>query len=168
MVDILGQQKEFTKLLETHIGILLKISAVYSRTPQDRQDLLDEMVYQLWKSFATFEGRSSPSTWIYRVALNTALTKVRHDRRDALISYGDIPLNWDQHIISEDPTLRDMYDQLYDTIEMLNDFDKAIILLYLDRHSYEQIGEVMGITSSNVGTRISRIKQQLKILVAKK
>lgn len=167
MVDILEQQKEFTNLLETHIGILLKISAVYSRTAQDRQDLLDEMTYQLWKSFASFQGRSSLSTWIYRVALNTALTKLRYDRRNVLIPYGDVSQHWDQHIVSEDPALRDMYDQLYDSIEMLNDFDKAIILLYLDRHSYEQIAEVMGITQSNVGTRISRIKQQLKNLATK-
>lgn len=167
MVDIIEQQKAFTKILEAHLGILLKISAVYSRTRQDREDLLDEMTYQLWKSFPTFEGRSALSTWVYRVALNTALSKLKHDKRQTWVLFGDNGPNWDQHIISEDPALHEMYEKLYETIEMLNAFDKAIILLYLDRHSHEEIGIIMGISQSNVGTRIGRIKQQLKDLVNK-
>ncbi|GGH14878.1 RNA polymerase sigma factor [Sphingobacterium alkalisoli] len=167
MVDIIKQQKEFTKILEEHLGILLKISAVYSKTRQDREDLLDEMTYQLWKSFSTFEGRSALSTWVYRVALNTALSKLKQDKRQSLLFFWDNSPNWDQHIISEDPSLYEMYDKLYETIEMLNAFDKAIILLYLDRHSHEQIGIIMGISQSNVGTRIGRIKHQLKDLASK-
>ncbi|SRR5690606_40030210 len=167
MDDIIKQQKEFTKILDAHLGILVKISAVYSRTRQDREDLLDEMTYQLWKSFSTFEGRSAPSTWVYRVALNTALSKLKEDKRKSLVFLGDHSPNCDQHVISEDTSLYEMYDKLYETIEMLNAFDKAIILLYLDRHSHEQIGVIMGISQSNVGTRIARIKQQLKNLASK-
>lgn len=167
MDDIIKQQKEFTKILEAHLGILVKISAVYSRTRQDREDLLDEMTYQLWKSFSTFEGRSTLSTWVYRVALNTALSKLKEDKRKSLVFLGDNSPNWDQHVISEDTSLYEMYDKLYETIEMLNAFDKAIILLYLDRHSHEQISVIMGISQSNVGTRIARIKQQLKNLAGK-
>ena len=167
MVDIIEQQKEFTQILETHLGILLKISAIYSRTKQDREDLLDEMTYQLWRSFSTFEGRSALSTWVYRVALNTALSKLKYDKRLSLVFFGDNGPNWDQHIVSEDPALQEMYDKLYETIEMLNPFDKAILFLYLDRHTHEQIGTIMGISQSNVGTRIGRIKQQLKELATK-
>lgn len=167
MDDILEKQNEFTQILEANLRILLKISAVYSRTMQDRQDLLDEMTYQLWKSFSTFEGRSALSTWVYRVALNTAISKLKYDKRRSLILFGDNSPSWDQHIISENPVLQEMYDKLYETIEMLNAFDKAIILLYLDRHTHEQIGVIMGISQSNVGTRIARIKQQLKDLATK-
>lgn len=167
MDDIIKQQKEFTKILEAHLGILVKISAVYSRTRQDREDLLDEMTYQLWKSFSNFEGRSALSTWVYRVALNTALSKLKEDKRKSLVFLGDNSANWDQHVISEDTSLYEMYDKLYETIEMLSAFDKAIILLYFDRHSHEQIGVIMGISQSNVGTRIARIKQQLKNLASK-
>ncbi|MFD2554817.1 RNA polymerase sigma factor [Sphingobacterium tabacisoli] len=167
MLDIIEQQKEFVKILEAHLGILLKISAIYSKTKQDREDLLDEMTYQLWKSFATFEGRSSISTWIYRVALNTALCKLSYDKRHSFVLFGTDSPNWDQHIVSEDPALQDMYSKLYESIDMLSAFDKAIILLYLDRHKHDEIAVIMGISQSNVGTRISRIKQQLKDLASK-
>lgn len=156
-------EEEFLHLLNENFGILLKIAGSYSKTTHDREDLLSETVLQLWQAYPSFGGRSKGSTWLYRVALNTALNKSRHEKTQAFIRYGEYPPgNESPFGLSDDFPKWELYDVLYKAIEKLNDFDKAIILLYLDGKSHEEIGAVMDMSRSNVGTRIGRIKEQLK------
>lgn len=159
--------EEFIKILEDHIGIILKISRAYSHTYHDREDLINDITLELWKSFKNFKGGSKISTWMYRVALNTSLNYNRRRKRESTFSLshpeGDLP--W--------LTENDIYDQeesdiLYECIRELNEINKVIILLYLEGNSYEEIALITGISITNVSTRISRIKEQLRNSAIKK
>jgi RNA polymerase sigma-70 factor (ECF subfamily) len=147
-------------MLEAHLGILLKIARAYTHTFQDREDLISDIVYEMWKSFPDFKGHSKVSTWIYRVALNTALNQNRRNRkkRDFLQHAIDISTNES----AEENSVNPQVELLYECIDELDEFSKAIILLYLDGHKHEEIAEITGISTSNVGTRVSRIKEVLK------
>lgn len=152
--------ERFISLMESNLGIILKISKAYTNTVQDREDLVNDIAYEMWKAFPGFKGRSKVSTWIYRVALNTAMNyqkKMRRKRdflRDSIGFYRDEPSS------ESDPDPQ--VELLYDCIAELDAFSKAIILLYLDGYRHDEIAEITGISGSNVGTRISRIKEQLK------
>jgi len=166
MTDI-RQQDQFLDILEKNIGILLKISRAYAKTVHDKEDLINDITLELWKSFGRFKGDSKISTWIYRVALNTSMNYKRKKEQNKIfflddLKQGDSP-NWP----SEQQDLPQS-DILYQCIDELNGFNKAIILLYLDGNSHEEISEITGISNSNVGTRISRIKEQLKDLATTK
>ena len=159
MVD-LQLHERFISLLETNLGIILKISKAYTNTVHDREDLINDIAYEMWKSFPNFKGKSKVSTWIYRVALNTAMNYRKNTRRkrdflrDSIDFYPDVPSN--------DSDSNPQIEMLYDCIAELDEFSKAIILLYLDGLKHDEISEITGISRTNVGTRISRIKEQLK------
>jgi RNA polymerase sigma-70 factor, ECF subfamily len=166
MTDI-RKQDQFLDILEKNIGIILKISGAYAKTVHDKEDLINDITLELWKSFERFKGDSKISTWIYRVALNTSMNykrKKEHTRISFLddLKQADYP-NWpgEQQDLSQS-------DILYQCIDELSNLNKAIILLYLDGNSHEEISEITGISNSNVGTRISRIKEQLKELTTTK
>lgn len=152
--------ERFISLLEKNLGIILKISKAYTSTAQDREDLVNDIALELWKAFPNFKGLSKVSTWIYRVALNTAMNYNRNARRkraflqDAIGFYTDEP--------SSETDSNPQLELLYECIAELDAFSKAIILLYLDGYRHEEIAEITGISKTNVGTRISRIKEQLK------
>ncbi|MGW8316453.1 MAG: RNA polymerase sigma factor [Bacteroidales bacterium] len=158
--------EQFISILEDHIGILLKISKAYTGTSQDREDLINDMTFELWKAYPGFKGRSKVSTWMYRVALNTALNYKRNSRKkpDFLMEAIEISRDAPSPESDTDPQV----ELLYDCIAELDEFNKAIILLYLDGYRHEEIAGITGITKTNVGTRISRIKEQLRILVQTK
>ena len=158
--------ERFISLLEKNLGIILKISKAYTNTAQDREDLVNDIAYEMWKALPNFRGKSKVSTWIYRIALNTAMNYQKKSRRkrdflqDAIVYYPD-----------ETPHKNDSNPQvelLYDWIAELDEFSKAIILLYLDGYRHNEIAELTGISKTNVGTRISRIKEQLKTKAIKK
>jgi len=159
MVD-LQLHEQFISLLEANLGIILKISKAYTDTLQDKEDLVNDIAYEMWKAFPNFKGKSKVSTWIYRVALNTAMNYRKNTRKkkdflqDALRFYS----GESSGEIDPDPQI----ELLYETIAELNEFSKAIILLYLDGHKHDEIAEITGISRTNVGTRISRIKEELK------
>ena len=152
--------ERFISLLETNIGIILKISKAYTNTAEDREDLINDIALAMWKSFPNFKGESKISTWIYRIALNTAMNYKRSSRkkRDFLQSAIEIYSNEPSDDTDSDP----LVEMLYDCIAELDEFSKAIILLYLDGQKHDEIAEITGISKSNVGTRISRIKEQLR------
>jgi RNA polymerase sigma factor (sigma-70 family) len=161
------QHEEFLNILEKSIGIILKIARAYSKTDPDREDLINDITLELWKSFGRFKGESKVSTWVYRVALNTSMNYRRKKEKDKIFS-SDNPghyesLSW----IIEQPE-ESHTDILYQCIDELNKLNKAIILLYLDGNSHDEISEITGISKSNVGTRISRIKDQIRDLVINK
>jgi RNA polymerase sigma-70 factor (ECF subfamily) len=161
------QQAKFLDILDKNIGIILKISRAYAKTAQDKEDLINDITLELWKSFGRFKGDSKISTWIYRVALNTSMNYKRKKEHNTLFLLEDLKKDNSPNWLSEQQDLSQS-DILYQCIDELNDFNKAIILLYLDGNSHEEISEITGISNSNVGTRISRIKEQLKDLATTK
>ncbi len=151
----------FTALLQNHQGILHKVSRLYAEDPADRDDLRQEIAYQLWKAFPNFRGGSKESTWVYRVALNTALSRLR--KRRPLIHY--LPFLPER---GEPPPQEEEYtpmEQLFRAIRKLPKTDRALIALYLEDLSHEEIGGILGITENNVGVRLHRIKSKLKTIL---
>ena len=157
------QKDQFLDILEKNIGIIIKIARAYSKTLHDKEDLINDITLELWKSFGRFKGGSKISTWIYRIALNTSMNYKRKREKDRLFFLDDLKqienLSW----LIEQPDSSHS-EILYQCIDELNQLNKAIILLYLDGNSQEEISEITGISKTNVGTRISRIKEQLKVL----
>jgi RNA polymerase sigma-70 factor, ECF subfamily len=153
-------EKEFLSLINEHQPILLKICRMYCDDKDDREDLFQEILVELWKSYPKFNGHSKFSTWMYRVGLNVAITsfrvrKKRPDKDQITVANENVPLG-------ESERLDLIFGrELQAAIDVLNKFDKALVMLYLDEKSYREISEIMGITESNVGVKINRIKKQL-------
>ena len=157
-----SSQEEFLEILSKYQGIIHKVNLVYFRTVADREDNFQEVVYQLWKSFSLLADRSKIGSWIYSVAINTSISKIRKDCKFVLMdTMPDTETVDDADSIENKMTC----EQLLDAIHKLNEVDKSIMLLYLEEHTYEQIAEIIGISSSNVGVRISRAKKQLKTIL---
>jgi RNA polymerase sigma-70 factor (ECF subfamily) len=162
-----SQKDQFLDILEKNIGIILKISRAYTNSVHDKEDLINDITLELWKSFGRFKGESRISTWIYRVAINTSMNFNRNRRRNKLYYAADLKQFESPNWITETP--ESSYSEvLYQCIDELNQLNKAIILLYLDGNTHEEISEITGISRTNVGTRISRIKEQIKDLVTAK
>lgn len=149
--------------LDEHRKILYKVARSYCRNPADRQDLAQEMVVQLWRSFDRYDDRYRFSTWMYRIALNVAISFYRSETRRArhtVPAEGAI-----LEIAAEAPesaALEEDLRLLQQFIEQLGELDRALIILYLDGNRHDTIAEVLGISETNVGTRIGRIKQRLR------
>ncbi len=159
-------QDEFSKLITDNQDIVHKVCNVYCPNPQDRADLFQEIVYQLWKSSNTFRGDAKFTTWMYRVALNTAITSFKKFKKQP------IPKEINERILEYPEQKDDLFDErlksLYEAIGQLSDIEKAIIMLHLEEHTYQDIAKVMGITESNVGVKINRIKKKLKEILKRK
>jgi RNA polymerase sigma-70 factor, ECF subfamily len=161
------QKDQFLNILEKNIGIILKIARAYSKTIPDKEDLINDITLELWKSFGRFKGDSKISTWIYRVALNTSMNYKRKEEKNKFFLLDDLKESDCQNWIIEQ---QDNYNTeiLYKCIDELNELNKAIILLYLDGNSHDEISDITGISKTNVGTRIGRIKEQIKNLATTK
>ncbi len=161
-------KEQFLEILDKNIGILIKLSRVYTNVAQDRDDLINDITLELWKSFKSFNGDSKISTWIYRVAINTSMNYKRKKRNDSMfVSLADFKKEDGLPWLAEQENSSEL-EILYSCIDELNDINKAIILLYLDGNSHEEISEIMGISKTNVGTRIARIKDQIKSIALTK
>jgi RNA polymerase sigma-70 factor, ECF subfamily len=161
------QKDVFLDILEKNIGIILKISRAYTKSVHDKEDLINDITLELWKSFKKFKGESKISTWIYRVAINTSMNFDRKKKSDKLYFASDLEQFDSPNWITETPDSTHC-EILYQCIDELNQLNKAIILLYLDGNSHDEISEITGISKTNVGTRISRIKEQIKNLATLK
>jgi len=165
MTDI---KEQFLNVLEKNIGIIIKIARVYTRIEQDREDLINDITLELWKSFKNFNGNSKISTWIYRAALNISMNYKRKKRNDSLFhSLNNLKMEGTHSWLVEEDNSSEL-EALYDSIDELNEINKAIVLLYLDGNSHDEISEIIGISKTNVGTRISRIKEQIRNLINSK
>jgi RNA polymerase sigma-70 factor, ECF subfamily len=161
------QKDQFLDILEKNIGIIIKIARAYSKTLHDKEDLINDITLELWKSFGRFNGDSKISTWIYRIALNTSMNYKRKKEKDRLFLLDDLKQIENQSWLIEE--LDSSHSEiLYQCIDELNQLNKAIILLYLDGNSHDEISDIIGISKTNVGTRISRIKEQIKDLATTK
>jgi len=160
-------KEQFLNILENNIGIIMKIARAYTSIKQDREDLINDITLELWKSFKNFKGKSKVSTWIYRVALNTSMNYQRKKKNDTLFpATHDFKTEVSEWLYQQNNS--EQSEILYQCIDELNELNKAIILLYLDGNSHDDISEITGISKTNVGTRISRIKEQIKNLATKK
>jgi RNA polymerase sigma factor (sigma-70 family) len=154
---------EFLQLIQDNKGILFKISNSYCRNRVDREDLMQEIVYQLWKSAGSFDNTRKFSTWMYRIALNVAISFYRRQRRSGLhIAFGG-----DLHLMEfadhpEGTDTEEKIGMLQQFISEQNELDKALMLLYLEERPYREIAEILGITETSVATKLSRIKGRLK------
>jgi RNA polymerase sigma-70 factor (ECF subfamily) len=152
----------FVSLLREHERLIYKVCSLYSKDAEDRSDLYQEIVLQLWRAYPGFKGLAKTSTWLYRVALNTAISINRKKRVKASFEES-ILLNFPDPFSAEQD---DKYRQMYYAISCLSELERAVILLYLEDRSHQDIAEIIGMSVSNVGTRIGRIKEKMKTIVA--
>ena len=156
----------FKRWLEQHSGLVFKVARAFTPRDADRDDLVQEILLQLWRSLPRFEGKAKESTWIYRVALNTALAWHRNEhKRNAkqtpLPAVEELPQ-------PDDPIARErdeLVAKLYAAIRRLPKVDAALVLLYLDDLSYREMAEVLGISESNVGVKLNRARKELAELM---
>ena len=154
----------FMSWLNEHGGAVLKVARAYTLTTEDCQDLVQEILLQVWRSLPQFQGRASVSTWFYRVALNTALDwhRKKHRRRVRQQSIFEVDdLSVDGLDCAQQTVQREIVERLYSAIRQLPKTDAALVLLYLDDLSYRQIAGVLGISESNVGVKLNRAKKAL-------
>ncbi|WP_245562218.1 RNA polymerase sigma factor [Niabella aurantiaca] len=152
---------EILTAIHEHQKIIYKICNLYRDRREDQEDLFQEIVYQLWKSYPAFKGASKISTWIYRVALNTALTIYRKPSI-AIDYYRELPEGIHP---SEEKKVPEHTERLFSALRTLNDSEKAIIALYLEDFNYKEIAAITGLSVTNVGVRLNRIKNKLKELL---
>ncbi|RZK38952.1 MAG: sigma-70 family RNA polymerase sigma factor [Pedobacter sp.] len=155
----------FTEVIKKNEGLIFKVAALYTDCAHDREDLYQEIVFQLWKSFDSFREQSKISTWMYRIAMNTAIYNLKVKKKQ--ISTTSIESETDRFVDIVDKSDEERIKLLYSHIQKLNLLEKGITLLYLEGKSYNEISEIIGISASNVGTRISRIKEKLKTQIIK-
>ena len=149
-------QASFVQLIQDHRAIIWSLCRVFYQQREDIHDAKQDIILQLWRSYQDFRGDSRAGTWIYKVALNTLLTKKRKEKRNTKVS----PLN--ENIRSKPLGLDDERQYLLHLFQRLKDLDKAIVLLYLEGYNHEEIGQLLKLSRTNVGTRISRIKEKLR------
>ena len=161
MATDLSQQ--FQELLERHRKIVFKVAASYCRQPEDRADLAQEIAVQLWRAFPGYDSERSFSTWMYRIALNVAISFLRNDGNREQLS---VPLEEEHHDTVGDSGVQPEADarvrELYRLIEQFDPLNRALLLLYLDEKSYREIADILGISETNVATKISRLKQRIR------
>jgi RNA polymerase sigma-70 factor, ECF subfamily len=154
-----ARQAAFVALVEPHQKLLRRICRTFALTPADRDDLFQDVLYQLWRSYASFEGRSKITTWLYQVAVNTAVTRARR------ISRRPSEVRLDQ--LAVEPPARETVVQderaqvLEAAIESLEPVDRTLILLYLDDISYREMSEILGVSENVVGVRLNRARARL-------
>ena len=153
----------FVSLLDENRKILYKVAGTYAHDFSDRQDLVQEMVVQLWRSFDRYDAGARFSTWMYRIALNVAISWFRAETRSArtFVPAGEAILEV-AAAPAESKELEDGLRVLWQAIDGFDALDRALVVLYLDGQSHEAIAEVLGISSTNVGTKINRIKTRLR------
>jgi RNA polymerase sigma factor (sigma-70 family) len=153
-------KEEFISIIQENEGLIYKVTKVYSNSKEDAEDLYQEIVYQLWKSFGSFRNESKISTWMYRIALNTSITHLNKEKNQrSNVPVDDSLLHRADH---SEMLMEERSSVLFKLIKKLNDVEKAVILLYLEGKTYEEIAGITGFTATNVGTRLGRIKEKLK------
>lgn len=151
---------EFLEILSKYQGILHKVSLIYFHNATEREDNFQEIVYQLWKSFPSIKNRNSIGSWIYAVSINTSISRLK--KKPEVVYCDKLPEGPVVSNQDENSGFKDEVQCLLRAIQRLNEADKTVMLLYLEERSYEEIAEILGISQSNVGVRISRSKIKLK------
>jgi RNA polymerase sigma-70 factor (ECF subfamily) len=165
------QKSLFMRWLDDHGSSVMKVARAYTLTSDECQDLAQEILLQAWRSVPNFNGKASPATWFYRVALHTAMNwhrkdKPRRSRQQPLLAVETVAT--EGHDSAERVEQRETVGQLYTAIHQLPKADAALVLLYLDQLSYREIAEVLGISENNVGVKLNRAKKALGELMKEK
>lgn len=166
-----NRESLFKSWLIEHEAAVLKVARAYTLTTEDCQDLAQEILLQVWRSLPQFQGRASPTTWFYRVALNTALGWNRTEHRRRTRQQPILAVKYPSaggSDSSQEIVQREAVERLYAAIRQLPKTDAALVLLYLDDLSYRQMAEVLGISESNVGVKLNRAKKALGELMKEK
>lgn len=151
------KEQELTNQIFQNQAIIWNVCNAFYLTSEDREDLFQEIVIQIWKAYPKFEHRSKFSTWLYRVALNSAITFKRKSKK----AYQFNDSNYHNEVLETQLKGESDLDFLYRSIEKLNKTDKALVLLYLDDKSYKEISEITGLSIKNVGVKLVRIRKKL-------
>lgn len=157
-------EKEFLEIIQKNQGIIHKVCNMYCDSREDRSDLFQEIVAQLWKSYPSFRQESKVTTWMYRVALNTAITSFKKSKRrpdQNGLTYENFQLADEEY----DTETEDNIKLLHTAVSQLTGVEKSIILLFLENKKYEEIAEITGITQNYVRVKMNRIKKKLKKLM---
>jgi len=160
---VIAEEKRFVSLINDHQGLIHKICILYENDPEVRNDLFQEIVLQLWKSFSSFRGEAKISTWMYRIALNTAISRFRKQTR--LVKTEDLR---ELHLNISDSGGDDReenYQKLQWAIRQLSEIERGMIMMALEEIPYDEIAETVGITQNNVRVRMNRIREKLKKLM---
>lgn len=162
----MDKKGRFIRVIKQNEGLIFKVATLYTNSLQDKEDLYQEIVFQLWKSFDTFNAQSKLSTWMYRIAMNTAIYNLKNAKRQ--INTISIDAKTERFADIVDKSEEERIRLLYESIQRLDLLERGVVLLYLEGKSHHEIAEIIGITTSNVGTKISRIKEKLKFQIIKK
>lgn len=154
-----SNQKDFLKILSAYQKIIHKVNQIYFKSKADKEDNFQEVVYQLWRSFQLLQDKEKPASWIYAVAINTSISKIRKDSR---LEFRDSVPDIEMIDPFEQQERNENYLRLLNALYKLNEIDKSIMLLYMEDYSYEEIAEIVGMTSSHIGVKIYRLKSQLQ------
>jgi RNA polymerase sigma factor (sigma-70 family) len=156
-----NKRNEFTQVIDKHRGILFKIANAYCKDPDDQKDLVQEIIIQIWESYHNYDPKYKITTWIYRIALNVAIS---HYRKSSTRKKYTIPMQ-DRFVevaAENEENQEEEIKILRQFIQQLDELNRAMMILYLDGNSHAEIADVLNITKSNVGTKINRIKEKLK------
>jgi RNA polymerase sigma-70 factor (ECF subfamily) len=156
-------KEQFLFLIESQQGLIQKVCNLYCNVREDQEDLFQDIVLQLWRSYPTFRGSAKVTTWMYRVALNTAITRLRKETKAE--RFAELGPEAFQVPAAEGGPSEEMA-AMYRAIRRLSQVDQALTLLYLEDCSYRQMAEVLGISEANVGFKLHRIKAQLRTLIS--
>lgn len=152
-------QEEFLKMLSAYQGIIHKVNQIYFKSKADKEENFQETAYQLWRSFHSLQNREKPASWIYTVAINTSISKIR---KDSLLDFRDSAPDVDMIDPYEHIEQNENYQRLIDALYELNEIDRSIMLLYMEEYNYHEIAEIVGMNSSNIGVKVHRLKNQLQ------
>jgi len=159
-----GEEKNFIELINKHQGLIHKVCMMYEHDPDGRNDLFQEIVLQLWKSFASFRGEAKITTWMYRIALNTAISGYRKQTRNIKTEdLQELHLNISENYGDE---REEDFQKLQRAIRQLSEIERGIVMMALEEIPYEEIAEAIGITQNNVRVRMNRIREKLRKLMS--
>jgi len=156
-------EQQFEKQIKEHELLIRKVCRMYAFAGADRQDLFQDIIIQLWQAYPKFKGDAKFSTWLYRVAINTAITGLRR-KKNFITSYE--PANLPAHFSDDNSSHaeEERLQHLQKAIELLNEVEKAIIMLYMEERSYEEMEEILGISQGTLRVKMNRIKDKLRHL----
>lgn len=154
---------QFLKLIAENQGLIYKVCNMYCNNKWDKEDLFQDIVLQLWRSYPAFKGNSKVSTWMYRIAINNAITRLRKEtKREKFTGLDDEAF---RVAASEHDNIDESIAQMYEAIKKLSEVERALTMLYMDDCSYKEIAEILGLSESNVGFKLNKIKAKLRTLI---
>jgi RNA polymerase sigma-70 factor (ECF subfamily) len=159
-------ETNFLKLVNQHKGILYKASRIYADSLEDREDLQQEILIQLWKSYQNFKGNSDFSTWMYRVAINTAITYLKKEKKRT-DNQTDVPHHFEVQNEDYNPSKDRQLEVFYTAVQELKALEKAIIFYFMEGMSHKEIGDNLGLSEGNARVKLNRTKEKIQQIIKK-